>query len=160
MTSHFWKWILHHNRLSGPMHAISVLIAFALLPLIHAHAGVSSEAVCLCFGLSFKQRRLWWVCAYAARRCKNLLGPDKEFVHLKLHLHVLPYQSVKTCVLGAQKNRLIETVLLSTHNTCFGWEIRKQIFQYAILSGGLTSTVISCTGLNRQSTWGHYSYAS
>ena len=25
-----------------------------------------------------------------------------------------------TCVLGAQKNRLIETVLLSTHNICFG----------------------------------------
>ena len=31
-------------------------------------------------------------------------------------------------VLGAQKNHLIETVLLSTHNTCFGWEIRKLIF--------------------------------
>ena len=28
-------------------------------------------------------------------------------------------------VLGAQKNRLIEKVLLSTHNICFGWEIRK-----------------------------------
>ena len=30
--------------------------------------------------------------------------------------------------LGAQKNRLIETVLLSTHNICFGLEIRKLIF--------------------------------
>ena len=28
--------------------------------------------------------------------------------------------SVLTYVLGAQKNRLIETVLLSTHNICFG----------------------------------------
>ena len=27
-------------------------------------------------------------------------------------------------VLGAQKNRLNETVLLSTHNICFGWEIK------------------------------------
>ena len=35
------------------------------------------------------------------------------------------YPSVKSCVLGAQKNRLIETVLLSTHNICFGWEIKK-----------------------------------
>ena len=26
---------------------------------------------------------------------------------------------------GAQKNRLIETVLLSTHSICFGWELRK-----------------------------------
>ena len=30
-----------------------------------------------------------------------------------------------TYVLGAQKNHLIEMVLLSTHNICFDWEIRK-----------------------------------
>ena len=35
------------------------------------------------------------------------------------------YPSGLTYVLGAQKNRLIERVLLSTHNICFGWEIRK-----------------------------------
>ena len=28
---------------------------------------------------------------------------------------------------GAQKNRLIETVILSIHSICFGWEIRKNI---------------------------------
>ena len=31
-------------------------------------------------------------------------------------------------VLCAQKNRLIETILLSTHNICFGLEIRKLFF--------------------------------
>ena len=31
--------------------------------------------------------------------------------------------------MDAQKNRLNETVLLSTHNICFSWEIRKIIFQ-------------------------------
>ena len=31
--------------------------------------------------------------------------------------------SAETCVLGAQTNRLIETVLLSTHNICFGCEL-------------------------------------
>ena len=36
-----------------------------------------------------------------------------------------------------QKNRLIETGLSSTHNICFGWEIRKIIFLYPLLSGGL-----------------------
>ena len=36
--------------------------------------------------------------------------------------------------MGAQKNRLIETVLLSTHNICFGWEIRKLNFRYALLT--------------------------
>ena len=32
---------------------------------------------------------------------------------------------------------VIETILLSTHNICFGWKIRKIIFNYALLSGGL-----------------------
>ena len=38
------------------------------------------------------------------------------------------YPSVLTFVLGAQKNRLIETVLLSTHNICYSCEIRKLFF--------------------------------
>ena len=42
-------------------------------------------------------------------------------------------------VLGAQKNRLIEKVLLSTRNICLGLEIhvRKITFNYALLSGDL-----------------------
>ena len=39
-------------------------------------------------------------------------------------------------VLGAQKNRLIEMVLLSTHNIGFVWEIRIFI-KYPLLTGGL-----------------------
>ena len=38
-----------------------------------------------------------------------------------------------TDVLGAQDSRLIETVLLSTHNICFGSEIRKLNFRYLLL---------------------------
>ena len=40
---------------------------------------------------------------------------------------------------GAQKNRLIETILLSNHNihVCFDLEIRKLIFKCALLSIGL-----------------------
>ena len=34
--------------------------------------------------------------------------------------------------MGDQKNRLIETVLSSTHNICFGWEVRKTFFNYAL----------------------------
>ena len=34
---------------------------------------------------------------------------------------------------GAQKNRLIETVLLSTHNICFGSEIWKKYFWLRML---------------------------
>ena len=44
-------------------------------------------------------------------------------MHLKLHL--FPYSPILTCVLGAQKNRLILTVLLSTHNICFDQRINK-----------------------------------
>ena len=41
--------------------------------------------------------------------------------------------------LGAQKNSLIETVLLSTHNICFGSEIRKSFFCYTLLTKVLGS---------------------
>ena len=41
--------------------------------------------------------------------------------------------------MGAQKNRLMETVLLSTHNICFGWETTKPFFIYTLLS---TCTVV------------------
>ena len=36
-----------------------------------------------------------------------------------------PYLSSKTYVVGAQKNRLNETVFLSTHNISFNWWLRK-----------------------------------
>ena len=42
-----------------------------------------------------------------------------------------------TFVLGAQKNRLIETDLLSTHNICFDREIRNLIFRYTLLQEAL-----------------------
>ena len=38
---------------------------------------------------------------------------------------------------------LIETVLLSTHNICFGLEIKKIVFHYTLLSGGLISTLFA-----------------
>ena len=47
---------------------------------------------------------------------------------------IFSYPSVLTYVLGSQKNRLIETVLLSTHNIGFGLEIRKLFFWYTILT--------------------------
>ena len=43
------------------------------------------------------------------------------------------YPSVETYVLTAQKNRLIETALLSTHNICFDSEIRKIDFEFPSL---------------------------
>ena len=47
----------------------------------------------------------------------------------------------RSYVLGAQKNRLIEAVLLSTHNICFGSEIRKLFFRYTLLTKVLAITV-------------------
>ena len=41
------------------------------------------------------------------------------------------YFSIKTCVVGTQKNRLNETVLLSTQNTCLNWCVRKW-FQFYV----------------------------
>ena len=39
---------------------------------------------------------------------------------VSLKMLIFSYPSVLTYVLGAQKNRLNETVLLSTYNICFG----------------------------------------
>ena len=51
-------------------------------------------------------------------------------------MYIFSYPSVLTYVLGAKKNRLIETVLLSNHNKniCFGRKIRKLNFGYAFLT--------------------------
>ena len=46
------------------------------------------------------------------------IGLDKKKLSVKMKFS--SYPSVLSYVLGAQKNRLIETVLLSTHNICFG----------------------------------------
>ena len=46
------------------------------------------------------------------------MGPVKDIFSIKLYL--FSYLLTETCVLGAQKNRLTEMVLLSTHNICFG----------------------------------------
>ena len=48
----------------------------------------------------------------------------------------LSYLSILIYVLDAQKNRLIETVLLSTHNICFGLE-----FRYPLLTKVLFNSV-------------------
>ena len=52
-------------------------------------------------------------------------SPDRQKYLLSIKLRLFFYPSVETCVLCAQKNRLIETDLFSTHNICFGCEIRK-----------------------------------
>ena len=51
-------------------------------------------------------------------------------------MKMFSYPSMLTFV---HKNRLIETVPLSTHNICFGWQIRKIILNYALLSRGLSN---------------------
>ena len=54
---------------------------------------------------------------------------------MSVKLNLFPNPSIETYVLGAQKNRLIETVLLITHNICFGREMKKIVFQNGLLSG-------------------------
>ena len=54
-------------------------------------------------------------------------GPDHMIIYrfrktkcLSVKMLVFSYPSLIAYVLGAQKNRLNETVLLSTHNICIG----------------------------------------
>ena len=53
-----------------------------------------------------------------------------------LKLRIFSNPSILTFVLDAQKNSLIETVLLRTHNICICREIRKLTFDYALMSRG------------------------
>ena len=50
----------------------------------------------------------------------SVIGPDIQ-KKISVKLKIFSYPSMLTFVLGAQKNRLIETILLSTHNISFGW---------------------------------------
>ena len=47
------------------------------------------------------------------------MAKDKQ-TFLSVNLKIFSYPSVLTFVLGAQKNGLNETFLLSTYNICFG----------------------------------------
>ena len=58
-------------------------------------------------------------------------GLDQQNFEPKIVNIFLPI-SLNKC-LGAQKKSLIETVLLSTHNICFGWELRI-LFGYPLLT--------------------------
>ena len=58
---------------------------------------------------------------------------NKNKINVKMG--IFPYPLIFTCILGAQKNRLIETVLLSTHNICFDQEIRKLNFNFQYFCG-------------------------
>ena len=48
-----------------------------------------------------------------------IIGQDKQKT-LSVKLSIFSHPSVLTSVLGAQMDRFIETVLLSTHIICFG----------------------------------------
>ena len=53
---------------------------------------------------------------YAKVQIRIVCAPKIVFISLPIN---------KNMCFGAQKNRLNETVLLCTHNICYGWEIRK-----------------------------------
>ena len=64
-------------------------------------------------------------------------------------MRLFSYPLVKTCIVGAQKSHLIETVLMSTHNICYGTEIRKNNFQvYTIIWGPELNYIYNRTPLD------------
>ena len=66
-------------------------------------------------------------------------------IFFSVKMWIFPDPSVLTYVLGAQKNHLIEMVLLSTHNICFCWERRKLIFDCAFYLRAFVR-MINCYG--------------
>ena len=89
----------------------------------------------------WQQLTLYLLVSSADNLCEQFglrSGPTNCYSkHLRVKLRIFSYPIILTCVLGVQKNYLIETVLLSTHNICFGWEIRKIILNNPLLSRDL-----------------------
>ena len=54
---------------------------------------------------------------------RNFNKPPDSSAYLKIKISFIIFQPKH--VLGTQKNRLIETILLSTQNTCLSWWVRK-----------------------------------
>ena len=67
--------------------------------------------------LRFVTRDGWETCSDEVMMMMHRFRLAKNF---SVKMLIFSYPSVLTYVLGAQKNRLIETVLLCTHNICFG----------------------------------------
>ena len=93
--------VVHHT---GFMH-------FIKLNLSHAHLLKTSNLKFICYIIMHT----------------NSIGLDNENKFCTKML-IFSYQSIVTCVLGAQKNRLIETVLFSTHNMF--WSRNKIFFSF------------------------------
>ena len=84
-------------------------------------------------GSSLTKCKDWYFSARWISESKgSLIGLDKQKFSALNCKYFLPISFI-ICVLGAYKNGLNETVLLSTHNICFGWEIRKY-FLYKLLT--------------------------
>ena len=71
--------------------------------------------------------------------------------HSCVKLWIFSYWSVLTYVLGAQKTCLIETILLSTYNICFCWELRF-FSTNTLLSKGLETSLL-IVSMFFQSEW-------
>ena len=62
---------------------------------------------------------LIWVQTVCKSNQQTTLGDKKLTYQQSINQDKCLYPSILTCVLGAQRNCLVETVLLSTHNMFF-----------------------------------------
>ena len=82
--------------------------------------------------------------ASLVNNCISILTINYRKFQVKfLSVSFLLFSYPSICGLGAQKYRLIKAVLLSIHNICVGWELRKHCFDYTLLSKGMKSNYIS-----------------
>ena len=107
--------------------------------------GVSEPSQLVYTCNKYQNLRCWLICYFQICVLKAWLciGLDSK-TNLSIKMLIISYLIVLTFVYGAQKNRLIETLLLSTRNICFSWKIRNLIFNFTLLSGGLALSKLTC----------------
>ena len=108
---------LWSNNLSPDISSVDVILFKKTIIIIHSDA-------------NHNNRPFLWTPEPFTFYANEFFNKHRLSNFLNVELWIFSYPSVQTFVLGAQRNRLIETVLLSTHNICSGWEIRKLIFTY------------------------------
>ena len=82
--------------------------------------GVSEPSQLVYTCNKYQNLRCWLICCFKICVLKAWLciGLDSK-KNLSIKMLIISYLIVLTFVYGAQKNRLIETLLLSTRNICF-----------------------------------------
>ena len=122
------KWYLSYNSFENcPFITRSIPLDSKHNVIKGLHCTFWIQTLMNFFNISYSPYELFFLCF---SEISILIGSKKFFKNWAQNCDYFLTHQFSHKVLGTQKN---ETVLLSSHNICFCWEIRKLIFNYALI---------------------------